>query len=289
LLDIGLPNLNGLEAARRIRKLVPESKILFLTQESSADVVQEALSLGALGYVVKARAGTELLAAVQAVLQGKQFVGSGLSGGYFTQATDAQLPDRHFHEEASVTPGPGEKEITRNHEAQFYSDDESFLAGFASFIEAALKAGNAVIVVATESHRKSLLPRLQARGVDVATAIGEGRYISLDVAETLSIIMVNDLPDPVRFFKAIGDLIAAAVKAAKGKIPRVSGCGECAPTLCAQGKTDAAIRLEHLWDEIAKTYDVDILCGYILETLDHPAKSRIYERICAEHSTVRSQ
>jgi DNA-binding NarL/FixJ family response regulator len=80
LLDIGLPTLNGIEAARRIRKLAPESKIVFLSQKSSADVVQEALSLGALSYVVKAHAERELLAAVETVLQGRQFVSSGLSG-----------------------------------------------------------------------------------------------------------------------------------------------------------------------------------------------------------------
>jgi len=73
VLDIGLPTLNGIEAARRIRTLAPESKILFLSQESSADVVQEAFSLGALGYVVKEHAESELLAAVEAVRQGRQF------------------------------------------------------------------------------------------------------------------------------------------------------------------------------------------------------------------------
>ena len=92
VLDIGLPTLNGIEAARRIRKLSPESKILFVSQESSADVVQEALALGALGYVVKAHAGSELLAAVEAVLQGRQFISSGLSGHYFTDAADAKAP-----------------------------------------------------------------------------------------------------------------------------------------------------------------------------------------------------
>ena len=77
LLDIGLPGLNGIEAGRQIRKLVPDAKIIFLTQESSQDVVQEALRLGALGYVVKTRAGSDLIPAVEAVLQGKQYV-SGL-------------------------------------------------------------------------------------------------------------------------------------------------------------------------------------------------------------------
>ena len=80
VLDIGLPTLNGMEGAGRIRKLAPESKILILSQESSADVVQEALSVGALGYVVKAHAGTELLAAVDAVCQGMQFVSKGIIG-----------------------------------------------------------------------------------------------------------------------------------------------------------------------------------------------------------------
>src|SRR5260370_21879693 len=83
LLDIGLPTLNGIEAARRIRKLSPESKILFVSQESSADVVQEALRIGALCYVVKSHAGIELLAAVEAVRQGKQFIGRRFSGHDF--------------------------------------------------------------------------------------------------------------------------------------------------------------------------------------------------------------
>jgi len=69
LLDIGLPTINGIEAARQICKLSPESKIVFLSQESSADIVEEALSTGACGYVVKAKAATQLLAVVDAVLQ----------------------------------------------------------------------------------------------------------------------------------------------------------------------------------------------------------------------------
>jgi DNA-binding NarL/FixJ family response regulator len=74
LLDIGLPSLNGIEAARRIRQLAPDSKILFLSQDFSPDTVQEALSLGASGYIFKAYAGSELLIAVDSILLGKQFV-----------------------------------------------------------------------------------------------------------------------------------------------------------------------------------------------------------------------
>jgi DNA-binding NarL/FixJ family response regulator len=74
LLDIGLPSLNGIEVARQMRSLVPESIIIFLTQESSADVVQEALSLGARGYVSKNMVPADLFAAVETVLSGMTFV-----------------------------------------------------------------------------------------------------------------------------------------------------------------------------------------------------------------------
>jgi DNA-binding NarL/FixJ family response regulator len=79
LLDIGLPTLNGMEAARQIRKLVPASKIIFVSQESSSEVVQEALKLGAWGYVAKTSAASDLLAAVDAFLEGKRFVSVGLA------------------------------------------------------------------------------------------------------------------------------------------------------------------------------------------------------------------
>jgi DNA-binding NarL/FixJ family response regulator len=73
VLDIGLPALNGIQAAQRILKAVPESKIVFLSQESSADVMDEALRLGARGYVVKVNAGTDLPKAIETVRRGKQF------------------------------------------------------------------------------------------------------------------------------------------------------------------------------------------------------------------------
>jgi DNA-binding NarL/FixJ family response regulator len=72
LMDIGLPSLSGIEAARRIRKAVPEAKVVFLSQESSVDVIQMALNTGASAYVVKANAETELLEAVRTALRRNQ-------------------------------------------------------------------------------------------------------------------------------------------------------------------------------------------------------------------------
>ena len=78
LLDIGLPTLNGIEAASRISRLVPFAKVLFVSQNNDADVVMAALSNGATGYVRKENALTDLLPAVEAVLRGDRFVSRGL-------------------------------------------------------------------------------------------------------------------------------------------------------------------------------------------------------------------
>jgi DNA-binding NarL/FixJ family response regulator len=73
LLDIGLPTLNGIEAARQIRERVPGSKIIFLSQEASPDIIHEAMNVGASGYVVKTMAGSDLLTAVESVSEQRQF------------------------------------------------------------------------------------------------------------------------------------------------------------------------------------------------------------------------
>jgi DNA-binding NarL/FixJ family response regulator len=73
LLDIGLPTLNGIEAAHRISRLVPAAKILFVSQENDTDVVAAALSNGAKGYVRKQNANADLVLAVEAVLRGEKF------------------------------------------------------------------------------------------------------------------------------------------------------------------------------------------------------------------------
>jgi DNA-binding NarL/FixJ family response regulator len=288
LLDVGLPTLTGIEATRQIRKFSPESKILFVSQESSYDVVQEALRLGALGYVVKTDAGSELLEAVNTVLRGDQFVGRRFSGHYFVGASHATA-SQEFRTMSALAPLRRNIENTHRHEVRFYSDDDSFLDSFTQFIGAALKAGNAVIVVATESHRNSLLLRLQAHGLDIGAAVEQGRYISLDAAETVSTLMVNDLPDPDKFLRVTDDLIAEAAKAVNVALGRVAACGECAPLLWAQGKAEAAIRLEHLWDELAKSQGLDVLCAYPLGSFRGGVGSRIFGKICAEHSVVHSR
>ena len=286
LLDIGLPTLNGIEAARQIRHLSPESKILFVSENRFWTIAEEALRSGGNGYLIKSDAGIDLLRAVEAVLKGKQFISSSLAGRDFDDPTDQYTADIPHHQNVVAPIQNQNIEIACRHEAGFYSDDRSLLNGLTQFIGASLKIGNAAIVVATESHREGLLPRLQAYGLDIGAAIEEGRYIALDAAETVSTFMVNDVPDPARFLQAADNLIKIAGDAAKGEHPRVAICGECDPPLWTLGNGDAAIRLEQLWNKITNTYDADVLCAYPLAGLQGARYSDLFHRICAEHSAV---
>jgi DNA-binding NarL/FixJ family response regulator len=281
VLDIGLPTLNGIEVARRIRKLRPECKMLFMSQESSADVAQETFRLGAMGYVVKSHAGSELFVALEEVCQGRQFVSKGLSGHTWVSAADVQAPGHLLRQQVLPSLVPGKTQTVRNHEVQFYPDDESFVGGFTRYIEAALLNGNAVIIAVTESHRKSLLQSLLDRGASIASAIEQGRCLSFDLADTLSAFMVNDLPDPMRFFKVVSDLIATA-QATSGGPSRVTICGECAAILWADGNADAAIQVEQLCNQLTKRYQMDILCGFSLSSFDRDEDKQVFQRICGE-------
>ena len=80
LLDIGLPSMNGLEAARRIRQVSPNAKILFVSENRSRDIVEAALETGAGGYVLKSDAGSDLLPGIRAVLGGKRFLSASIAG-----------------------------------------------------------------------------------------------------------------------------------------------------------------------------------------------------------------
>jgi hypothetical protein len=100
--------------------------------------------------------------------------------------------------------------------------------------------------------------------------------------------MVNGMPDPVRFLKLFDSLIATAAEAAKGGKARVAVFGEGVDLLWAQGNAEAALQVEELGNQLVKSYDVDILCGYSVGSLQGGIDSLIFQQICAAHSAVHS-
>jgi hypothetical protein len=174
------------------------------------------------------------------------------------------------------------------HEVQFYSDDMVLLDRLVPFVAAALKRGDAAIIVATKSHRDSLALRLKSEGLDVDAAIKSGTYFAVDAAGTLSIFMVNDMPESARFLKVVGGLIEEAAKTGKTANRRVAVFGEWVSLLWKEGNADAAIRLEQLGNQLAITHEVDILCGYEMSS-NWGEEDDDFKSICAEHSAIYSQ
>lgn len=269
LLDSGLPELNGIEAARRIRRLSPNSRIVFLSGDNSLDVVRVALSTGAQGYVCKLRAQQELLPAIDAALRGQRFVSSLIKGYRFPSSPGTKPPHRH--------------------DVLFYSDDSVFLRSLSGFIATALRAGDVAIAIASESHLEGLVQMLKARGVDVDGAIRDGTYIPVDAVKSLSTFMVNGMPDSDQFLEIVGGLIRAAAKAGKREHSRVAACGEMSPFLWAEGNAEAAVRLEQITEQLVDALEVDVLCAYPLNSFHGKKDEQIFQNICAQHSAVFRQ
>jgi DNA-binding NarL/FixJ family response regulator len=193
VLDIGLPTMNGIEAARRIGTAAPDSTIIFLSENSSVEIAEEAFRTGAAGYVVKSTAARELLPALDAVLQGDRFVGPGLADRDLIRLRGG-MSGRH------------------SHQIEFYKEDSSFVDGFAATIESEIRSGNAMVMIASESHLASIQQRLRSDGVDVGAAVERKSYMPLELTASLS--AVDGHPSG----RSIGDafsLIAEMVLAAK--------------------------------------------------------------------------
>jgi len=251
LLDIGLPRLDGIAVAKRMGGVAPAAKILFLTVESDPELIQEALRLGALGYIHKSSMEQDLLPAVHAAVAGERYVSQTLDIAKLTS-----------------------NELRHRHDIIFSSEVELLQDSLARFIAAALKSGDAAIVWATESHLDALRQRLQLRGVDVDSAIQAGTYIAADAAETADFQQIAQI---------IESLARAANRAGKER-PRVAACGERAGRLWAEGSIDEALRIEQLFNELLKDRnDLDVLCVY---PLPHRHDGKSFSQVCEGHSAI---
>ncbi len=172
------------------------------------------------------------------------------------------------------------------HVVQFYGEDGFLLDELSRFIGTALGAGEAAVVIATKEHRDGLARRLQTWGLDSGKAIAQGRYIPLDAAETLAKIAPDGWPDPVRFAEIVGGVIARAVTVREGDPRRIAAFGEMVALLWADGRPDAAIELEKLWNGLAKTYSFHLRCAYPMSSFCREEHGDLLLKVCAEHSAV---
>jgi PAS domain S-box-containing protein len=172
------------------------------------------------------------------------------------------------------------------HTVQFYGDDGALLHELMGHIGKALTRGSSAIIIATSAHIDGLAHKLKSQGVDLARAKAESRYIALDATDVLSRFMVDGVPNRVLFSGAIGQVIARAASASLDQNRRVVAFGEMVALLWAEGKCEAAIQLEKLWNELAKTYSFSLHCAYPMQGFSRQEMDDSLRKICAEHSGV---
>ena len=165
------------------------------------------------------------------------------------------------------------------HVVQFYERSPYLVERVSAFIAPGLSAGEAAIVIATPEHRGLIETALQARGIDVAALRKQGSYVDLDAAETMSLFMVDGRPDRSRFVRVIGGAITEARP--KAQFPIVRAFGEMVALLWAQGRQDAAIDLEELWNELLGHHPFSLMCGYPIDGLGEPDSPTVRQMLAS--------
>lgn len=176
--------------------------------------------------------------------------------------------------------------FTSFHKVQFYEKDDDLTSRLGSTLGSALGAGGSAIVIATKPHMHAIWSVLEARGLDVSYIMQEGRYTALDASETLSKILVDGWPDAERFHAMVGNLIDQASNAAAVAQGYVAAFGEMVAVLWKAGSIEQAIRLEQLWNELARSRSFYLHCAYPIADFNHRSHEEPFSRICSEHTHV---
>jgi PAS domain S-box-containing protein len=172
------------------------------------------------------------------------------------------------------------------HSVHFCEDDGLFLDSLSEFLGSALGAGGACLVIATGSHRAGLVERLKSHGIDVAFSIAMNRMISRDAADVLGRFMVDGHPDEERFYAAIEPELEQARSSLRDRSTSVVAFGEMVSLLWREGRYEAAIELEKLWECLAERHEFSLRCAYPLGLFSDQAQYDLFRRVCAAHEQV---
>ena len=167
------------------------------------------------------------------------------------------------------------------HLVEFYGDEENLGGSVGEYLESALREDGLVLVVAAKQHRDLFEAVLTRSGMDVKGARADARYVDLDAEKTLSLFMVDGAPDPVRFASSVGNLVGRV-----GGGRRVCVYGEMVAVLWAEGNVSAAIALEDLWNDLARSQRFSLLCAYPLGAFDREGTTGSFRTICQQHSSA---
>jgi MEDS: MEthanogen/methylotroph, DcmR Sensory domain len=167
------------------------------------------------------------------------------------------------------------------HAVRFYRDSDGLSRIVADFLSRSLLAAEPALVIATPAHAAAIEAQLRALGADVDHHAAEGRLVVLDAETLLSEFMVDGLPDAARFRAAITPVLAGM--SADTARPTIRAYGEMVDVLWRGGHTAAAIRLETLWNMLARSRPLSLLCAYAIGNF---YKTGAVDDICDQHSHV---
>ncbi|HEX3771875.1 MAG TPA: ATP-binding protein [Polyangiaceae bacterium] len=178
---------------------------------------------------------------------------------------------------------------TSRHVAQFYESEEFLIDAVDRFVRGGLEAGDGIMLVATRPHLDALASRLDTT-TTMRDAVATGRAVLLDADDTLAQILVDGVPDPGRFRRVVAQGVERCVRgcgAPRGvRLPRVRAFGEMVDVLCRDGRHQAAVRLEELWNQAADVHALSIFCGYAMSGFTSAEGTARFGEVCDQHDMV---
>jgi signal transduction histidine kinase len=179
----------------------------------------------------------------------------------------------------------------RGHAVQFHEGDEFLLDAVVRFVSAGLVANEQVMAIATQAHRRDLVSQLQASGLAVGRVLETGQLVLVDADQTLSQLLVAEMPDARAFDEQASRLLellhaAPFARARPNAAPRVRVFGEMVDLLARSGNFRAALRLEELWSEVNEHNAFAMLCAYGLGNFRHAGDAIGFADVCRLHDPV---
>jgi len=170
------------------------------------------------------------------------------------------------------------------HEVQFYQSNAFLSEAVARYLAEGFQNGNAMVVIARAEHREAFRGKLTRQGFDVDVAMRSGQFRECDAEETLKQFMEGELPNRERFDLVVGQVIEESRKSFENS--PVLAYGEMVDILWQNGRREAAIRLEELWNELSESRPFELFCAYALNGFYKQEHHADFEQICKTHSRV---
>lgn len=170
------------------------------------------------------------------------------------------------------------------HAVQVYADVDELAESVTAYLAAGFDAGAPGLVVATPDHFNRFSARLRSAGHDVRALQAGGLLTVFDAEQTLGVLMGRDGPSPLACEQVLGAAIDSIGKRFPGQ--QLRAFGEMVDLLHLRGRGEDAVALEELWNDLARTRDFALLCGYRLDVFDVATQRGALPDVCRVHSHV---